>query len=200
MKIKIKNKVIAFLVFLIFTTVALGQMRDNVVISKDIDFEIEIGTAIDLDLDPVYIDFGNLVRDNKDTITRTSYLKFKSVFQEDNLVTTSFPEEEVGDTGNNLIDPNYAKFDLEYMLTPRDKEKQQGKVEDMKTKLPVYIQRIQGMTAKKGDIQIPITAEIRGVPKDQMLGRYYKAIKMNVETTPKNPIGAIRTSGQGGMR
>lgn len=200
MKIKIKNKVIAFLVFLIFTTVALGQMRDNVVISKDIDFEIEIGTAIDLDLDPVYIDFGNLVRDNKDTITRTSYLKFKSAFQEDNLVTTSFPEEKVGDIGNKGIDPNYAKFDLEYVLTPRNKEKQQEKVENMKTELPVYIQRIQGMTVKKGDIQIPITAEIRGVAKDQMLGRYYKAIKMNVETTPKNPIGAIRSSGQGGMR
>lgn len=192
---RITKKVGVLLIFFISSIVCMGDAGsgdNNLTITKDIKFEVEVGTVVDLDLDPVDINFGNIVRNSNDTVTRTSYLKFKQAFTEDNKVTTSFPEA----VGQNTSD-EYAKFELEYQQ-PKEEKPKEATTE--KTTLPVYIKKIKDMLVKKGEIQIPITAEIRGVPKDQKLGLYKKNIKMNVITTPVDPAKAIRTSGQGGMR
>lgn len=180
------KKVTVLLLFLTFSVIGKGVTNDNLTITKDIKFEVEIGTAIDLDLNPVIIDFGNIVRNNNDTITKTEYLKFKNAFTQDNIVTTSFPNGDL-----NQADQDYGKFNLEY---------QNNKDESYQDILPVYIKKIRGMTVRQGEDKIPITAEIRGVGKDQRLGKYKKTIKMNVMMTPKAPINSIRTSGMGGMR
>ena len=182
---RVLKKISVFLMFLTSSVISISA-GDHLTISKDIIFEVEVGTAIDLDLDPVDINFGNIVRNSNDTVTKTSYLKFKTAFTEDNKVKTYFPEGDL--TPSDL---NYAKFELEY----------QNKANETYTdKLPVYLQRINDMLVRKGEIQIPITAEIRGVDKNQRLGEYKKNIKMNVVTTPVNPTKALRTSGQGGMK
>lgn len=192
---RVVKKVGVLLMFLIFSVVCIGNVGsgdNNLVITKDINFEVEVGTVIDLDLDPVDINFGNIVRNSNDTVIRTSYLKFKQAFTEDNKVTTSFPEENSKDTNNE-----YAMFDLDYQ-PPKEEKPKEATTE--KTTLPVYIKKVKDMLVRKGEIQIPITAEIRGVPKDQKLGLYKKNIKMNVMTTPIDPAKAVRTSGEGGMR
>lgn len=191
---RVVKKVGVLLMFLISSVACMGDAGsgdNNLVITKDINFEVEVGTVIDLDLDPVDINFGNIVRNSNDTVTRTSYLKFKQAFTKDNKVTTSFPEETNKDVNNE-----YAMFELDYQQ-PEEKPKE---ATTEKTTLPVYIKRVKDMLVRKGEIQIPITAEIRGVPKDQKLGLYKKNIKMNVMTTPIDPAKAVRTSGEGGMR
>ena len=192
---RVVKKVGVLLMFLIFSVVCIGNVGsgdNNLVITKDINFEVEVGTVIDLDLDPVDINFGNIVRNSNDTVTRTSYLKFKQAFTEDNKVTTSFPE-----AASQNANEEYAKFDLDYQ-PPKEEKPKEATTE--KTTLPVYIKKVKDMLVRKGEIQIPITAEIRGVPKDQKLGLYKKNIKMNVMTTPIDPAKAVRTSGEGGMR
>lgn len=191
---RVVKKVGVLLMFLISSVACMGDAgsgNNNLTITKDIKFEVEVGTVIDLDLDPVDINFGNIVRNSNDTVTRTSYLKFKQAFKEDNKVTTSFPEETNKDVNNE-----YAMFELEYQQ-PEEKPKE---ATTEKTKLPVYIKKVKDMLVRKGEIQIPITAEIRGVPKDQKLGLYKKNIKMDVMTTPIDPAKVVRTSGEGGMR
>ena len=180
------KKVSVFLLFLTFFTMLRGAASDNLVITKDINFEVEIGTAIDLDLKPVIINFGNILRDNDDTITKTEYLKFNSAFLQDNMVTTSFPADDLSQS-----DQEYAKFELEY---------ENKKDENYNDKLPVHIKRVKAMLVRQGEDKIPITAEIRGVPENQRLGKYYKAIKMDVTTSPINPIKSMRSSGEGGMK
>lgn len=180
------KKVTVLLLFLTFTLSAKGVTNNNLAITKDINFEIEIGTGINLDLDPVIIDFGNIVRNSSDTITKMEYLKFNSAFAQDNIVTTSFPSGDL-----SPLDKEYAQFELEY----QNKEN-----ESYSDKLPVYIKRVKAMFVRQGEDKIPITAEIRGVPEKQRLGKYYKAIRMNVTTSPVNPIKSVRNPGEGGMR
>lgn len=178
------KKVTVLLLLLTFSVIGKGAINNNLIITKDIEFQIEIGTVIGLD--PVDINFGDIVRGSNNTITKTEYLKFKTAFTQESKVTVEFTDKDLSPE-----DKNYGKFELEY----QNKDK-----ETYDDKLPVYIKRIKDMEVKTGEKQIPITAEIRGVPEDQRLGKYYKSIKINVITSLKDPITSARISGEGGMK
>ncbi len=183
------KKISVSLLFLILSTYSFSSHRNNnLTITKDIEFEIEIKSSMSLDLDSTVLDFGNLVRDNKDTVTRTNYLKFKKSFDGDRKISVKFNESQ-----SNNQDINYEKFTIDHEKKAENSASN-GEIET----LDVYIKKVNDFYLKKGEVKIPITGEIREVPKNARLGKYEKTIKATVYDTVIDPTKVLKGK-QGGM-
>lgn len=158
---------------------------NSLVITKDIKFEIEVQSSLNVGVDPVELDFGSIQRNSRETIKKEGDLKFKAAFDKDVQVRVEY--EKAGDLMQN--DPNYAKYQIEYVN--KDGEKYDDKID-------VYLQRVKDKTLKQGEVKIPIVGEIREVGNVR-LGEYKKTIKADVYVTPVSPTeNRINSNGRGG--
>lgn len=159
---------------------------NSLVITKDINFEIEVQSSINVGVDPVELDFGSIPRNSKQKITKTGDLKFKTAFKNDMLVKVDYDKN--GDLTPD--DTKYAKYQIEYA------NKNDEKYDD---KIDVYLQRVKDRTLKQGDIKIPIVGEIREVGNVR-LGEYKKTINATVFVTPISPTeNVINPNARGGV-
>lgn len=159
---------------------------NSLVITKDINFEIEVQSSINVGVDPVELDFGSIPRNSKQKITKTGDLKFKTAFKNDMLVKVDYDKN--GDLTPD--DAKYAKYQIEYA------NKNDEKYDD---KIDIYLQRVKDRTLKQGDIKIPIVGEIREV-ENVRLGEYKKTINATVFVTPISPTeNVINPNARGGV-
>ncbi|MGL5208440.1 hypothetical protein [Cetobacterium sp.] len=132
--------------------------------TAEIEFELEVTDTVKVE--PVYLDFGNILKNSNTLNTAQSYFNLSTGFKQDMLITTTYNEGvQVGE---------YTKIDV---------PKQGGKPTD---KLDVYLYNIKDRVLSSGDYKIPIIGEIREVG-DIELGKYEKTIKMDVIITPISP-------------
>lgn len=132
--------------------------------TAEIEFELEVTDTVKVE--PVYLDFGNILKNSNTLNTAQSYFNLSAGFKQDMLITTTYSEGvQVGE---------YTKIDV---------PKQGGKSTD---KLDVYLYNIKDRVLSSGEYKIPIIGEIREVG-DIELGKYEKTIKMDVIITPISP-------------
>lgn len=131
----------------------------------NITFNLEVTDTIKVD--PVYLDFGNILKNSSELHTAQSYFNLSAGFQQDMLVSTSF--------NDGVNDGRYTKVEV---------NKADGISSDV---LNVYLHNIENKILKSGEYKIPVIGEIREVG-DIALGKYEKTIKMNVEIQPILPI------------
>lgn len=160
---------------------AIEHTSDNsLTISRELNFEIEIESALEVDLNPVDLDFGTLVRGTNQVRIAKGDLKFNSGFKND--VKVSIEYEKNGDEMPE--DKNYAKYKIKH------KDVTSEKVTENDT-LDVYIRRVDSQIMKMGETTIPIIGEIRSVSKEAKLGKYEKTIKATVFVTEVAPTNKI---------
>ena len=159
---KIKYKKIIIFLMLYSSTLGNHTIDNSLIITKDINFEVQIQDGVSIE--GAYLDFGNLLRGSEEKIERDDFISFKSSFENDVIVNISFNDEDL-----SYSDENFSKFLM----------KKEGS-EEINEGLEVYIKKIESYTLKKGEVDIPIKGEIRGVPKELELGRYKKTINTNV--------------------
>lgn len=145
------------------STFTIAQVVPTAV--AEVEFELEVTDTIKVE--PVYLDFGNILKNSKTLNTAQSYFNLSASLKEDMLISTTYSEGTKSD--------DYTKIEI---------FKQGGKPTD---KLEVYLYNIKNSILSSGDYQIPIIGEIREV-KDIELGKYEKTIRMNVELKPISPI------------
>lgn len=182
-KIGIYSMIFCFSSFGLF---AVGSLSgDNLKISKQLDFIIDIDSALVVDLEPVDLDFGDLVRGTNQTKVATGDLKFKAGFNNDVQISIDYDT-----TGDQMIgDPKYAMYKIKH-------EDVKGEKITENDTLDVYIQRVKDFTMTKGETKIPIVGEIRSVSKDAKLGKYSEKINATVFVTPVEPVAELPPVGR----
>lgn len=164
------------------TSFAIGEhtSSNSLTISKNLDFEIEIESALDVDLNPVDLDFGDLVRGTTQKKVAQGDLKFNSGFNSDVKISIDY------DKTNDKIpsDTTYAMYQIKH-------EDVKGEKITENDTLDVYIKRVKDVVMKKGEMKIPIIGEIRGVSKEAKLGKYSDKITATVFVTPIDPTNKI---------
>lgn len=159
---------------------------NSLVITKDINFEIEVQSSLNVGVDPVELDFGSIQRNSKETIRKEGDLKFKTAFKNDVQVKVEYDKN--GDSTPE--DAKYAKYQIEYVN--KDGEKYDDKID-------IYLERVKDRTMKQGEVKIPIVGEIREVGNVR-LGEYKKTIDATVYVTPVSPTeNIINPNGRGGV-
>lgn len=133
---------------------------------KRIEFELEVTDS--LKVDPVHLDFGNILKNSRETQTATSYYLLSGTYNEDMFVRTSFKKGE--------IVQDYTKIKVF--------KKENGTANDY---IDVYLKNLENKILSRGDHKIPVMGEIRSVG-DIALGEYEETVIMDVEITPISPI------------
>ncbi len=133
--------------------------------TAEIEFELEVTDTVKVE--PVYLDFGNILKNSNNLNTAQSYFNLSAGVKQDMLISTTYSE--------GIQEGEYTKIEV---------QKQGGKPTD---KLDVYLYNIKNNILTSGDYKIPIIGEIREVG-DIELGKYEKTIKMDVMITPISPI------------
>lgn len=187
---KISLNLMLFMFFFIVTSnvkaVGSHTAENSLVITKNIDFEIEVLSSLAVGVEPVELDFGDIQRNTKDLIKKETPLKFKAAFDRDVQITVEYT------TTDDLMigDPNYAK----YQITPVDMTNV-----NENDKIDVYLKRIKDFALQKGNVSIPIVGEIREVGNIK-LGEYKKTIEATVYATPVSPIEGKSFFTKGGIK
>ena len=183
---------VMLLIFFFITTLnsnAAGThtSTNSLVITKDINFEIEIQSSLAVDVEPVLIDFGDIQRNTTNMIRKQGDLNFKAAFDKDVQVRVDYEKE--GDLTPNDI--NYAKYQMNYVNQVN---------ENYTDTIDVYLKRISQEILKQGSVKIPVIGEIREVGNVR-LGEYEKTVKADVYVTPLSPTGnSISLVGEGGIK
>lgn len=187
---KISFSLMLFMFFFIIVSnikaVGTHTSENSLVITKDINFEIQVLSSLAVGVDPVELDFGDIQRNSKNLITKEAPLKFKAAFENDVEITVEYDSIEDLMAG----DLYYAK----YQITPVD-------ISDVteNDKIDVYLKRVKAITLQKGDMSIPIIGEIREVGNVK-LGEYKKTIEATVYATPISPIEGKVFFTEGGIK
>lgn len=168
---KSRNMILLFSIFLKFLNVEASILKNSNVptTTKEIEFELEVTDS--LKVDPVYLDFGNILRNSKDKRTSVAYFNLATTYTHDMLVSTSYQE------GN--IEGEYTKIEV-----PK-----KGDVNNLNV-LDVYLYNLNSQKLSAGLHKIPIIGEIREVGNIS-LGKYEKTIKMDVMIQPISPIKSL---------
>lgn len=164
---KNRNIVLLFGIFLKFLNIEASILKNSNVPTTTVSIDFELEVTDSLKVDPVYLDFGNILKNSDRLNTTQSYFNLSAGFQQDMLISTSY----VGGT----IEGDYTKI-----VVP----KLNGTTSD---KLDVYLHNIKNRILASGDYKIPVVGEIRKVGNIE-LGKYEKTIKMDVEIQPVLPI------------
>lgn len=161
-----RNIVLLFSIFLKGLNVEASVLKNSNVptTTKEIKFELEVTDS--LKVDPVYLDFGNILKNSSDLRIAQSYFDLSGTFKKDMLITTSYSEGDV--------EGDYTKIQL---------VKNENGVMNI---LEVYLKNLKSKILSSGEYKVPIVGEIRKVG-DISLGKYEKTIKMNVEIQPISP-------------
>lgn len=159
-----RNIILSFSIFLKFLNVEASILKNsNVPITtKDIEFELEVTDS--LKVDPVYLDFGNILKNSNKLNTAQSYFCLSGAFKQDMLVTTNYSE--------GAREGEYTKIQV-----PKKDSESSSDI------LDVYLKNINSSILSTGEYKIPVVGEIRKVG-DISLGKYEKTIRMNVEIQP----------------
>ena len=187
---KISFNLILFMFFFIITlkSNAVGNhtSTNSLVITKNIDFQIEVLSSLAVGVEPDERDFGDIQRNSKNIITKEADLKFQASFNEDVQIKVEY------DKTDDLMptDTVYAK----YQITPVE-----NNPENQNDKIDVYLKRVNAEILRKGEMVIPITGDIREVG-DVKLGEYKKTIGATVYATPINPISNKILFTEGGIK
>lgn len=160
-----KIKLFSIILNFLYGTSILATTSNIPTTTVDIKFDLEVTDTVKVE--PVYLDFGNILKNSDRLNTAQSYFNLSAGFQQDMLITTSY----VGGT----VEGDYTKI-----VVPR----LNGNSSD---KLDVYLHNIKNRILVSGDYKIPIVGEIRKVDNIE-LGKYEKTIKMDVEIQPVLPI------------
>lgn len=158
-----------FLKLFVITTnlYAIQSMSGIPKTTKEIEFTLEVLDGVNVE--PLWLDFGNILKNSNNLYTAQSYLNIEGKFQEESYISTFFDE--------GVKEENYTKLEVGL-------EENQNITND---KIDVYIKNVENQIIKQGDTKIPIIGEIRSVG-DIKLGRYSKNVRMNVIITPISPI------------
>lgn len=132
--------------------------------TEQIEFEIEVQGTINVD--PVYLDFGNILKNSNDMVTANGYFNLAGAYTQDMFLSTSFE--------GGQIEGAYTKFQVS--------EKDPTSTDS----LDVYLYNIDSRILSSGETKIPVVGEIREVG-NIALGKYEKTVKMNVLITPISP-------------
>lgn len=187
---KISYNLMLFMFFFIITlnsnAVGTHTSANSLVITNDINFQIEVLSSLAVGVDPVELDFGDIQRNSKNTITKEADLKFQASFNEDVQIKIDY------DKTDDLMstDPVYAKYQITHI---------DNNPENQNDKIDVYLKRVDAVVLRKGEMIIPITGEIREVGNIK-LGEYKKTIEATVYATPLSPITNKLFFTEGGVK
>lgn len=161
---KNRNIILLFSIFLKFLNIEASILKNSNVptTTENIEFELEVTDS--LKVDPVYLDFGNILRNSKDKKTSVAYFNLSSTYDQNMLVSTSYLD------GN--VEGNYTKIKV--------LKKENPGITDF---LDVYLYNLKSQNLSAGAYKIPIIGEIREVG-NIALGKYEKTITMEVEINP----------------
>ena len=161
---KNRNIILLFSIFLKFLNIEASILKNSNVptTTENIEFELEVTDS--LKVDPVYLDFGNILRNSKDKKTSVAYFNLSSTYDQNMLVNTSYLD------GN--IEGDYTKV--------RVSKKENADATDF---LDVYLYNLKSQNLSAGTYKIPIIGEIREVG-NIALGKYEKTVTMEVEINP----------------
>lgn len=134
--------------------------------TENIEFELEVLDTVKVE--PVFLDFGNILKNSNVLQTKVTYFNLAGAYKQDMLLTTKYSE--------GTVEGEYTKIQV--------LKKKSGIAADV---LDVYLYNINSRILTTGEYKIPIIGEIREV-KDIGLGEYEKTIRMDVELQPISPI------------
>lgn len=132
--------------------------------TKLIEFELQVTDSILVD--PIYLDFGNIVKNSNDIKTANSFFYLSSSYANEMLVSSEYM--------GGVKEGEYTKFQV------------YKKGELSGDYLDVYLHNIAPRSLSPGENKVPIVGEIRGVG-DVALGKYEKTVQMEVIIQPINP-------------
>lgn len=163
---KNRNIILLFSIFLKFLNVEASILKNSNIptTTKEIKFELEVTDS--LKVDPVYLDFGNILKNSNDKQTSLAYFNLATTYDQNMLVTTSYQDQD------GTVEGDYTKIKVP--------KKENGNSEDV---LDVYLYNLKSQTLNAGEHKIPIIGEIRSVGNIS-LGKYEKTVKMNVIINP----------------
>ncbi|WP_448820823.1 hypothetical protein [Cetobacterium sp.] len=164
---KNRNIILLFSIFLKFLNIEASLLKNSDIPTATVDIRFDLEVTDTVKVEPVYLDFGNILKNSNKLNTAQSYFNLSASFRQDMIVSTSY------DTGT--LEGEYTKITI---------AKADGTPSD---KLDVYLHNIKDRILSKGEYKIPIVGEIREVG-NVSLGKYEKTIKMNVEIQPISPI------------
>lgn len=171
MRKRLKENMIFFtmiLSFLLINNLVVAKIINGVEVpttTKEIEFELEVIDTVKIE--PVHLDFGNILKNSTKLIGTTSYFELSGAYLQDMFISTSFQ--------NGIEDGDYTKFEVfrEGMSSG-----------DF---LNVYLYNIKPRILSSGETRIPIVGEIREVG-DIALGKYEKIVVMDIIIAPVSPI------------
>lgn len=164
---KNRNMILLFSIFLKFLNIEASILKNSNVPMTTVDINFELEVTDSLKVDPVYLDFGNILKNSSSLNIAQSYFYLSGGFKQDMLVSTSYSD--------GTKEGEYTKVIV---------SKLNGTNLD---KLDVYLYNIKDRVLSSGEYRIPVIGEIREVGNVE-LGKYEKTIKMNVEIQPISPI------------
>ena len=164
---KNRNIVLLFGIFLKFLNIEASILKNSNVPTTTVSIDFELEVTDSLKVDPVYLDFGNILKNSNHRITAQSYFNLSKVADQDMLISTSYNEGK--------LEGDYTKIEV---------PKLNGGSSD---KLDVYIYNIKDRILSSGEYKIPVVGEIREVGNIE-LGQYEKTLRMNVVIQPISPI------------
>lgn len=171
MKLKRIIYLISFLFIITLLTAEEHRSDNSLTVTKNIDFSIEITDGIAIN--PAEINFGSIVRGTKGVRKKTENLKFNTSFSEDVEIQIKFLED---------LSPEDEKF-AKYKLILKNDENSNDAIEENtieENTIDVYLEKIDKLYLRKGEVDIPINAEIREVRENIKLGMYEKNIQVYV--------------------
>lgn len=136
--------------------------------TKEIEFTLEVLDGVKVD--PLWLDFGNILKNSTVLYKAQTYLNIEGKFQENTYITTSFAE--------GTQEGNYTKLKI---------KAENNNSSAINNEIDVYIKNIENQIIRPGDTKIPIVGEIRSVGNVD-LGKYNKTTRMSIIMTPVSPI------------
>lgn len=159
-----KIKLFSIILNFLYGTSLLAITSNIPTTTVDIKFDLEVTDTIKVE--PVYLDFGNILKNSNTLNTAQTYFNLSGAFQQDMLINTSYSD--------GVVEGEYTRVEIPRL---------NGISND---KLSVYLHNIKNRVLSSGEYRIPIVGEIREVG-DIELGRYEKTIKMEVLAIPVLP-------------
>lgn len=160
-----KIKFFSIILNFLYGTSLLAIASNIPTTTVNVKFDLEITDTIKVE--PVYLDFGNILKNSDRLNTALSYFNLSAGFQRDMLISTSYTGGQVEGDFTKIVVP-----------------KLNGSASDT---LDVYLHNIKDRVLTSGEYKIPIVGEIRKVG-NVGLGKYEKTIKMEVLVSPILPF------------
>lgn len=168
---KSRNIILLFSIFLKFLNTEASILKNSNVPTTTVDIEFELEVTDSLKVDPVYLDFGNILKNSKDKQTSVAYFKLATTYNQNMLVTTSYQ--------GGVMEGDYTKIQVP--------KKENGSATDI---LDVYLYNLRSQSLSAGSYKIPVIGEIRNVGNIS-LGAYEKTVTMDVIIQPMSPIKSL---------